>query len=130
MNSFLPVHPRLRFWGDVSHALFLAASEAARAVARAGRRRDTSPPARGHALHPGGETPLWNELVRRTRPHLVRRGSKAQLARVLGLPRQRLQDCLKSRKALLDAERTLLLYCWVVAREQGHDLGTPPPGSL
>lgn len=41
-------------------------------------------------LRPGPDTPLWNELVRQVRPHLRKYGSKAQLARLLGLPRQRL----------------------------------------
>jgi len=74
------------------------------------------------------DTPLWNELVRRVAPHLARRGSKAQLARQLGLPRQRLQDCLKSKHAMLDGERTLLLLTWLTAKERGRELGTPPNG--
>jgi hypothetical protein len=70
---------------------------------------------RRHAptLRPGPDTPLWNQLVRNVRPHLRRRGSKAQLARLLGLPRQRLQDTLKAGTASLDAERTLLLIGWL-----------------
>jgi hypothetical protein len=55
-------------------------------------------------------------------PLLGKYGSKVRLARFLGLPRQRMQDCLKARHAALDAERTLLLLCWVSARQQGRDL--------
>ena len=70
-------------------------------------------------MRPGTDTPLWNELVRRIRPHLHRRGSKAQLARLLGVPRQRLQDCLKKKSASLDAERTLLLLGWLGFFQRG-----------
>lgn len=82
-------------------------------------------------LRPGPDTPLWNELVRQVRPHLRKYGSKAQLARLLGLPRQRLQDCLKARAACLDAERTLLLLGWLGFFQRGGEL-TPivRPGRL
>jgi hypothetical protein len=56
------------------------------------------------------------------RSQLVRRGEKAKLARVLGLPRQRLHEFLLERRALPDAERTLLLLVWLQARRQGRDL--------
>jgi len=72
----------------------------------------------GATLRPGPHTPLWNELVKQAEPYLRKRGSKAQLARVLRLPRQRIQDCLKARTACLDGERTLLLLCWVAAKQQ------------
>jgi hypothetical protein len=74
----------------------------------------------GSTLRPGVRTPLWNELVRQAQPYLRRRGSKSDLARLLGLPRQRLQDCLKARTACLDAERTLLLLCWIAAKQQNR----------
>lgn len=107
-----------------------AAAEAARRVrtARVPRRSPRSQ----LTLRPGPDTPLWNELVRQVRPHLRKYGSKAQLARLLGLPRQRLQDCLKSGAACLDAERTLLLLGWLGFFQRGGDLvpmvrpGRPP----
>lgn len=68
---------------------------------------------------PGPDTPLWNALVRALRPHLRQRGSKAQLARLLGLHRQRLHECLKAGSASLDAERTLLLLGWLGYFQQG-----------
>lgn len=107
-----------------------AAAEAARRVrtARVPRRSPRSQ----LTLRPGPDTPLWNELVRQVQPHLRKYGSKAQLARLLGLPRQRLQDCLKSGAACLDAERTLLLLGWLGFFQRGGDLvpmvrpGRPP----
>lgn len=103
---------------------------AARAVAARRRHR---PPRYQLTLRPGTDTPLWNELVKQVSPHLRKRGSKAQLARLLGLPRQRLQDCLKAGSASLDAERTLLLLGWLGFFQRGGEL-TPvvrsgrPPG--
>jgi hypothetical protein len=117
----LPMHPRLRQATDLSLALFELAAVSARAAAQSGRRL-TARRSRNLKLAPGAGTPLWNELVEQTLPLLTRRGSKAHLARILGLPRQRLQDCLKARSACLDAERTLLLLCWVTARQEGRDL--------
>jgi hypothetical protein len=113
-------HPQLKATGEIALGLFEAAARAARLAAKEGRRlgrRQTY----GRCLPPGPGTPLWNELLARAKPHLVKRGSKARLARMLGLPRQRLQDVLKAKTACLDAERTLALLCWVVARDQGRD---------
>jgi hypothetical protein len=96
------------------------------AVATARRRRERimarDRVRRRLALQPGPETPLWNELVRQIRPHLRKRGSKAQLARLLCVPRQRLQACLKARYACLDAERTLLLVGWLGFFQRGGEL--------
>ena len=79
-------------------------------------------PQRGLTLKPGRETPLWNELAAFTRAQLARRGEKAKLARLLGLPRQRIHQVLGERSALPDAERTLLLLLWLQARREGRDL--------
>jgi hypothetical protein len=98
--------------------LYAAAEAGAHGLAHAVRQRMRRHV--GATLRPGPGTPLWNTLVDETLPLLRRRGSKAQLARILGVPRQRLQDCLKARTACLDAERTLLLLCWVSARQQGR----------
>lgn len=96
---------------------------AAEAVRRVRTKQVTRPPQRAQlTLRPGPDTPLWNELVRQVRPHLRKYGSKAQLARLLGLPRQRLHDCLKSRDACLDAERTLLLLGWLGFFQRGGEL--------
>lgn len=82
----------------------------------------TRPPGSQLTLRPGVNTPLWNELVKQLRPHLRKRGTKAQLARLLGLPRQRLQTCLKANSACLDAERTLLLLGWLGFFQRGGAL--------
>ena len=108
-----------------------AATEAVAARAAAARHRQQAP-RRGLTLRPGPDTPLWRELVRQVRPHLRKYGAKAQLARLLGLPRQRLQDCLKAGSASLDAERTLLLLGWLGFFQRGGELtpvvrlGRPP----
>ncbi|MBA4138725.1 MAG: hypothetical protein C0518_15575 [Opitutus sp.] len=113
-------------------ALFDAAVESARVAAKVRRRerirQQNARTGRCHVLHPGVDTPLWNELVRRIRPHLRARGTKAQLGRLLAVPRQRIHQCFVARTAMLDAERTMLVIGWMVARESGRDIGTPPLG--
>jgi hypothetical protein len=93
-----------------------------RAIQAAEARRRHRPPKHGLTLRPGADTPLWNELVRQILPHLKKRGAKAQLARLLGLPRQRLHVCLRAGTATLDAERTLLLLGWLGFFQQGGKL--------
>jgi hypothetical protein len=97
------------------------------AAASAARQWRVKTPRRGAVrrsltLKPGPDTPLWNELVRQVRPHLRKRGSKAQLARLLALPRQRLNACLKAGSACLDAERTLLLIGWLGFFQRGGEI--------
>jgi hypothetical protein len=120
------------------------AVDAAREARRARARAKLRPHRPSLTLRPGPDTPLWNELVRQVRPHLRKYGAKAQLARLLGLPRQRLQDCLKAGSASLDAERTLMLLGWLGFFQRGGVLtpviragrpsarrGTPPvPGEV
>lgn len=120
-----PVAYSLQLPVAVIDTLYDLADNSARAAAKTLR---SSRPRRrlGQTLRPGSATPLWNELVRQITPHLKIYGSKAKLARILGLPRQRMQDALKSRAACLDAERTLLLLCWLGRKQQGRELGGPP----
>lgn len=114
-----PLHPRMKPFVEISAWLADAAGESARRTAGKLKRR---PPRRGLTLMPGPDTPLWNELVRQVVPLLRRRGSKVHLARILGVPRQRLQVCLKAKTACLDAERTLLLLGWLAAQRRGQPL--------
>lgn len=100
--------------------LFDASMQAASRALDARKRRRA--PKRGLTLQPGPDTPLWNELVRQVNPHLRKRGSKAQLGRLLGLSRQRLYVCLKAERGAFDAERTLLLLAWLRARRQGREV--------
>jgi hypothetical protein len=121
--------PRLELPASIVLGLLEGAEAGIRAAALAGRRLFPRR-RRGLALHPGENTPLWNLLVNRANRHLKVRGSKNQLARLLGVPRQRIFDCLKARKACLDAERTLMLLGWVAGREQGKNFNAnvlPPP---
>lgn len=106
--------------GELILMLIEAAFDAASRSADARRKRRT--PKRGLTLQPGPDTPLWNELVRQVQPHLRKRGAKNQLARILGVSRQRVYVCLKTGEAFLDAERTLLLLGWLAARLQGREL--------
>src|SRR5687767_7300901 len=72
----------------------------------------------GHVLQPGSGTPLWNELAKAVQKHLRHRGDKAKLARMLGVPRQRLHLLIVAKTACPDAERTLLLLAWLAARQR------------
>ncbi len=99
-----------------------AAYDAASCASNARRKRRA--PKRGLTLQPGPDTPLWNELVRQVQPYLRKRGSKNQLARILGVSRQRVYLCLTLGECCLDAERTLLLLGWVAARRQARELVT------
>jgi len=109
----------LQMPAELITALLEAAETTVRRAAGKYKRR---PPKRGLTLQVGIDTPLWNELVRQVVPLLRKRGSKVHLARILGVPRQRLQVCLKARRATLDAERTLLLLAWLAAQHRGKEL--------
>jgi hypothetical protein len=119
MSQKLP--PQLRLHGALALALFDAAVATAQTASLA-MNSARRPQGHGRTLRPGAQTPLWNELVGFAAPHLRKRGAKTNLGRLLGVPRQRIQDYLKQRTAAPDAERTLLLLCWVAARNEGHDL--------
>lgn len=74
----------------------------------------------GGTLRPGNETPLWNELRRQLRPHLRRYGRQANLARLLGLPRQRVNAFVTGGGEMPDAERTLQLLAWLMTVQRGR----------
>lgn len=77
----------------------------------------------GESLHPGEQTPLWNAMVTALRPHLTQRGAKSNLARVLGLPRQRIYEYITRPTVLPDAETTLHLLLWLYNREDRLEKG-------
>ena len=118
MEDFLS--PRLRLLLPILDLLIAVAEESAKAAHKtykeAKRRRV------GATLRPGADTPLWNELAAAAATQLVRYGDKARLARILGVPRQRVHQYVRSKTACPDAERTLLLLAWVHARRNGRDL--------
>ncbi len=92
------------------------------AQARASARRRMTPRRTGRGgstIRPGADTPLWNKLVEEVRPLLKVRGEKAQLARLLGVPRQSVNEYLVSRRRMPDAERVLLLQEWLRVRKSG-----------
>jgi len=79
------------------------------------RRREARRPRikRGVTLRPSDDTPLWNALVSLVAPRLRRRGTRALLARELGLHRARIGEHFTRRSAMPDAERTLRLLVWL-----------------
>jgi hypothetical protein len=83
------------------------------------RRRGTWRNPGGTTLRPGSGTPLWNRLVAAVQPLLKARGEKAQLARLLGVHRQAVNEYFVSRTRMPDAERTLLLQEWLRVRRSG-----------
>ncbi|HVU25533.1 MAG TPA: hypothetical protein VHE13_15500 [Opitutus sp.] len=116
-----PVHPQLQTTLDIAYGLSLAARELLLATAQqlpAPKRRR-----RGATVRPGPSTPMWNSLIEAVRQELKRRGEKSKLARILGVPPQRVYDYLQVRSAMPDAERTLLLLLWLSQRRTGGDPG-------
>jgi hypothetical protein len=95
------------------------ASQSAQAYRIALRRRSRRGRG-GGTLRPGGETPLWNELRRQLRPHLRKYGYQANLGRLLGLPRQRINAYVTGGGQMPDAERTLQMIVWLMAVRQGR----------
>lgn len=119
--TYDPSPASMRQVSEMILGLYEVAAATARVAARQGRKL-LPRSHRNETLRPGAATPLWNELLRQAQPFLKKRGSKARLARLMGLPRQRLHDCLKAQNACLDAERTLLLLCWITAQRDNREL--------
>ena len=117
------VHPRLAILEGLVEGLVFAAQESAKAARKTYKEHTRT--SRGATIRPGAGTPLWNELAAETRLLLRRRGEKANLARFLGVPRQRVHQYLMEKSAGPDAERTLLLLAWVHARRSGAALPLP-----
>ena len=113
------IHPRLKLWMDIADALAIAAYTGARRVRLAWHRRGAKP---HRTRRPGVHSPMWNVCVTELRRALRPYGSKARLARYLGIPRQRLQDFLKARNRLPDAELTVRLLHWLSESRSGRDL--------
>jgi hypothetical protein len=108
------VHPGMR---PMAELLGLLGDLAVEQAARAARRRvESRRVRRGATLRPGPETALWNALVDHVRSHLHRRGEKANLARLLEVPRQRVNEYFVSRTMMPDAERLLHVLAWLTAR--------------
>ena len=106
------MHPRLIALGSFLE-LFSTESQAS-VRRRLGPRRSV-----GGTLRPGRDTPLWNRLAADVPPLLKQRGEKAQLARLLGVHRQAVNEYFVSKTRMPDAERTLLLIEWLRVRRSG-----------
>lgn len=112
-------HPHLMLWLDLGEALVAASKTGARRVSLALR-----PKRKGSykTRRPGYDTPMWNVCATLLRNELTVRGSKVRLARYLGIPRQRLQDFLRGRSRLPDAELLLRMLHWMAEKRAGRDL--------
>ena len=77
----------------------------------------------GCTLRPGPQMPMWAALAQAVRPHLRAYGAKSKLARLLGVPPQRISEFLASQRAAPDAERTLRLLHWLSQRQRGLNPG-------
>lgn len=117
----LPKHHPYNLTASLAEGLALAAVEAGKMTLRAARRKIRGRPV-PHRI-PGDETPLWNVLAEQVRLQLVTcpRGSHVQLARYLGVPKQRVTDYLRGRRRLPDAETTLRLIYWLSEKQAGRD---------
>ena len=99
-------HPAFKPWSLLADALFAAAAEISRA--QKSRRKKA-----GAGMRPVTDTPLWNVVIAEAKKNLRRYGAKADLARHLGIPRQRLNDFLQARTRLPNAEIALRLTSWI-----------------
>lgn len=115
-----PIEVLLNILGELGG---LAVENAQRA---AQRRKDARRPHKGATLRPGDDTPLWSAVVEKIRPYLRVRGAKANLARVLEVPRQRVHDYFVAGTQMPDAERMLHILLWLAARETDGPAGKSP----
>jgi hypothetical protein len=109
---------RVELPAKLGELILLAAAEMAKQSHRAFQ--IDRQPGSGRTLRPGRETPLWNELRAQLRPHLRKYGQQANLGRLLGLPRQRVNAFVTGGGEMPDAERTLQLLAWLMAVRHGR----------
>jgi hypothetical protein len=116
---YVPVHPRIRLWLELGEALKIAAETGVKRIHHAMR-----PKRKGsyRTRRPGYDTPMWNVCATLIKAQLIPRGAKVRLARYLGIPRQRLQDFLRGRSRLPDAEVLLRMLHWLSEKQAGRDL--------
>jgi len=112
--------------GLLGEAAVAAAAAASRATFRAIDARSGGKPlpnAGSLSASEAGDsspTPLWDVLVKALDQALQQPGSRARVARYVGVPRQRITDYTKGRRSP-DAETTLRLLHWLAATRAGHD---------
>lgn len=113
MSEYVPA--RLRPLLGFADALLDIARESA--IAARKTYHELTRKSRGATLRPGPETPLWNELANLAANHLETYGAKANLARILGVPRQRVHEYLVAKTACPDTERALMLLAWTLNQQ-------------
>ncbi len=118
------LHPSMKPMAELMNLLGDLAGDQAKRVTR--RRSEAKRVRRGATLRPGSETVLWNALVDYVRPHLHRRGEKANLARILEVPRQRVNEYFVARTVMPDAERLLHVLAWLTTRTAPEALNKLP----
>lgn len=104
---------------ELSDALAVAAATGLRRLHNAIHRRRQRV---GYTRRPGADTPMWNVCISLLKKELKPYGSKARLARYLGVPRQRINDFLTGHCRLPDAELTLRMLHWLTTKKEGRDL--------
>ena len=115
----IPLHPRLQLWMDIGGLLADAAEAGAKQVKKQLRTRRR---ASYLTRRPGADTPMWNACAVLLREQLKQRGTKARLARFLGIPKQRLSDYLANGSRMPDAETLLQILNWLAHKQAGQDI--------
>lgn len=113
-------HPKLALADGIADVLWDAGARFISEPVDAARRVSARKRRSGATLRPGEGTPLWNATVVELRRELAGHGQQARLARVLGVSRQTLNAWLVGLR-MPDAERTLQLFAWLVARRSGRN---------
>ena len=114
----LPMPRGLEFWTCLEAEFEVAVTFASKRIHHALRQRRKGS---YKTRKPGVETPLWLICATMIKRELKPYGTKVRLARYLGIPKQRLQNFLKERSRLPDAELTLRMLHWLAAKRAGID---------
>jgi DNA-binding transcriptional regulator YiaG len=117
----LITHPTLEMGDEIMSLLMEAGARLAFEAADAAKRLTVRRRKGGTTLRPGEATPLWNALVVELRKELGVHGHQARLARVMGVSRQTINSWLTGRARMPDAERTLQLVAWLLAKRRGQE---------
>jgi hypothetical protein len=126
MQQEMPV--RLALVADLLILLTGAARETAVSAVKHYRARGRKPI--GATLRPGPDTPLWNEFAKLAAGQLQRYGDKARLARILGVPRQRVHEYFVAHTACPDTERALRLLVWLLEVPESGRPGPKPAAKV
>lgn len=114
-------NPKLTLGQDIGELLWDAGARLAFEASDAAKRVTTRKRKGGTTLRPGEATPLWNALAAELRKELAEHGQQARLSRVMGVPRQTINAWLTRGARMPDAERTLQLVAWLLARRSGQE---------